>query len=373
MSVFEVNSNVLMRITVPKFIREVVIRASLLIGYLLFGFKYISLDGLVIWFCATYGLATLLNIIYLLSLKRISFKPDWEHLTPQLKKDFAFYTLFLITAALAGNITPTLSTLFVSAKMGLAYMGVYAIATYIATLVEIPYRSLGAITQPQIAQAMKDNDIHMANTLCQKVSLHQLLAGSFIFAMIWINIDLAFQILPNGQNYAAGKWVVFILGLSRLFISTFSVGTSVLGYSQYYYMSLIFTAILTTSAILLNIYLIPLLGINGSALSNLISYVIYISMLLALIKWKINTTPFSWAQLKVVIIISIILIINILWIKNINPMFLSLPFSHVINNTIDGIIKTALLGGLGIVTIYFWKVSEEVNGLARKAMAKLRR
>lgn len=374
MSVFEVNSNVLMRITIPKFIREVVIRASLLIGYLTYGFfHYISLDGLVIWFCATYGLATLLNIIYLLSLKRISFKPDWAHLTPQLKKDFALYTLFLITAALAGNITPTLSTLFVSAKMGLAYMGIYAIATYIATLVEIPYRSLGAITQPRIAQAMKDNDIAAADMFCKKVSLHQLLAGAFIFVMIWMNIDLIFQILPNGSKYVEGKWVVFILACSRLFISTFGVGTSVLGYSRYYYMSLIFTILLTTCAILLNIYLIPLFGMNGSALSNLISYVIYLSLLLILIKWKIGTNPLSWAQLKVTLIIVSIFLLNIAWIHTLYPLFDKLPFTPKINAIIDGIVKTLILGGAGIAAIYYWKVSTEVNHLAQQVWNKFKK
>lgn len=373
MSVFEINSNVLMRITIPKFIREVVIRASLLIGYLLFGFHYLSLDGLVIWFCATYGLATLLNIIYLLSLKRISFKPDWAHLTPRLKKDFALYTLFLITAALAGNITPTLSTLFVTAKMGLAYMGIYAIATYIATLVEIPYRSLGAITQPQIAQAMKDNDVQTANTLCQKVSLHQLLIGAFIFVLIWMNIDLAFQILPNGDQYVAGKWVVFILACSRLFNSSFSIGTSILGYSRYYYMSLIFTAMLTISAIFLNIYLIPIFGMNGSALSSLISYIIYFTFLLALVKWKIGTSPFSWAQLKVTTIIVSLFLLNFVWIRTIYPFFTTLPFNPVVNAIIDGIVKTMLLGSAGIAAIYYWKVSPEVNHITQKVWNKIKK
>jgi O-antigen/teichoic acid export membrane protein len=373
MSVFEINSNVLMRITIPKFIREVVVRASLLIGYLIYGFHYMSLDSLVIWFCATYGLATLLNIIYLLSLKRISFKPDWAHLTPQLKKDFALYTLFLITAALAGNITPTLSTLFVTAKMGLAYMGIYAIATYIATLVEIPYRSLGAITQPQIAQAMKDNDVQTANTLCQKVSLHQLLTGAFIFVLIWMNIDLAFQILPNGNQYVAGKWVVFILACSRLFNSSFSIGTSVLGYSKYYYMSLVFTVMLTISAILLNIYLIPIFGMNGSALSSLISYIIYFTFLLALVRWKIGTSPFSWAQLKVTAIIISIFLLNFAWIRTIYPFFATLPFSPVVNALIDGIVKTTLLGGAGIAAIYYWKVSPEVNHITQKVWNKIKK
>ena len=372
MSVFEINSNVLMRITIPKFIREVVIRASLLIGYLLYGFHQISLDGLMIWFCATYGIAVLLNVIYLFSLKRISFKPDMKHLTPQLKKDFLFYTLFLITAALAGNITPTLSTLFVSAKMGLAYMGIYAIATYIATLVEIPYRSLGAIVQPQIAQAMKDNDIKTTDMLCKKVSLHQLLVGIFIFMLIWINIDLAFQILPNGDKYIEGKWVVFILACSRLFNSSFSIGTSILGYSRYYYMSLIFTALLTVSAILLNIYLIPIFGINGSALSNLISYVIYFSLLLLLVKWKIGTSPFSLPQLKTLAIFIILFLLNILWRQTIYPLFGSMPFKPEINAITDGIIKTLVFGVIAVVSIYLSKVSEEVNHIADKTLKRIK-
>lgn len=371
MSVFEVNSNVLMRITIPKFIREVVIRVSLLIGYILLGYDFITLDGLVIWFCGTYGIATLLNITYLLSLKRISFKPDWKHLTPRLKKDFAFYTLFLITAALAGNITPTLSTLFVSAKMGLAYTGIFAIANYIATVVEIPYRSLGAISQPQIAMAIKDNDIGTADRLCKKVSLHQLLAGSFIFLLIWINIDLAFNILPNGEAYEAGKWVVFILGMSRLFNSSFSIGTSVLSYSRYYYLSLVFTAILTFTAIMLNIKLIPILGMNGSALSNLISYVIYYALLLALVKFVIGTSPFSWSQLKVVIVVGALFVGNILWERFVYPFSLQLPFSEMVNSLIDGIVKTALTGGLGCLAIYKWQVSEEVNALVKKGVKKV--
>ena len=371
MSVFEVNSNVLMRITVPKFIREVAVRVSLLLGYLLMGFDIINLDGLIIWFCGTYGLATLLNVIYLLSLKRISFKPDWKHLTPRLKKDICLYTLFLVTAALAGNITPTLSTLFVSAQMGLAYTGVFTIANYIATVVEIPYRSLGAISQPQIAEAIKNQDIATADELCKKVSLHQLLAGAFIFLLIWINIDLAFQVLPNGERYIAGRWVVFILAFSRLFNSSFSIGTSVLGYSRYYYWSLIFTFLLTGIAIILNIKLIPVIGMNGSALSNLLSYVVYYILLLALVKWKVGTSPFSWPQLKVLVLIGTLFVINIFWKDFIYPMFASLFMKPLIGSLIDGAVKTLLFASVVFVGTYYWHISDEVNMLVKKTIAKV--
>ena len=78
MSVFEVNSNLLLRIVVPKFIREVVVRLLSLIVYLLYAFNVIDLDGFVIAFSSVYGIATLLNIIYLFKLKRISLKPDFK-------------------------------------------------------------------------------------------------------------------------------------------------------------------------------------------------------------------------------------------------------------------------------------------------------
>lgn len=208
--------------------------------------------------------------------------------------------------------------------------------------------------------------------LCKKVSLHQLLVGIFIFMLIWINIDLAFQILPNGDKYIEGKWVVFILACSRLFNSSFSIGTSILGYSRYYYMSLIFTALLTVSAILLNIYLIPIFGINGSALSNLISYVIYFSLLLLLVKWKIGTSPFSLPQLKTLAIFIMLFLLNILWRQTIYPLFGSMPFKPEINAITDGIIKTLVFGGIAVVSIYLSKVSEEVNHIADKTLKRIK-
>lgn len=368
LSVFEINSNVLMRIAIPKLIREVGIRAILLIGYILFGFHIITLDGLVITICATYGFAALVNLFYLLTTGKISFKPDFKHLTPKLKRDFGLYTLFLITAALAGNITPTLNSFFVSAKMGLTFTGIFAIANYISTVIEVPYRSLGAITQPQISQSIKDNNIPLANDLCKKVSLHQLLAGSFIFLCIWINIDLLFQILPNGEQYTAGKWVVLILAFAKLFNSSFSIGTSVLGYSRYYYMSLVFTLFLTFSAIFLNNKLIPLWGMNGAACATLFSYVTYYLLLLGMVGWKMKTSPFSWAQLKTIFIIALLFGIDYLIKKFISPL---IPTTTLFAQLIECAVRTLFIATMGVITVYYCHISNEVNMLIEMILNKI--
>ena len=162
-SVFEVNATILTRIAVPKFIREVVIRVMLLFGYVLFGFKVINLDGLVIFLCATYGLAALLNVFYLVFTQKVSFRPQLGFITKSLVKEFSLYTLFLITAALISSVMPTISSFFISAKMGLMYTGIFAVANYIATVIEIPYRSLSAAVQPRISLAIKENNVEGAN------------------------------------------------------------------------------------------------------------------------------------------------------------------------------------------------------------------
>lgn len=369
-SVFEVNATILNRVAVPKFIREVVIRCCLLVGYLLFGFHVISLDGLVIVFCATYAIAALLNLFYLLRTGKVSFKPDFKHITKELKRNFLWYTLFMVVSALVSSAMPTLSSFFISAQQGLAFAGIYAIANYISALVEVPYRSLSAIVQPHISLAIKENDISKATQLCQKVALNQLLAGSVIFFIIWINIDLFFQLLPNGDAYAVGKWAFFILAVSKLLNSSFGIGGSALGYTNYYYFSLVFTLVLTALSITLNAYLVPAIGINGGALATLLSYTLYYILLLAFVQWKVGTTPFSWGLLKVVAVIVLMYSMNVLCSMLGNRLISS---GNIALQLLEAVVRTGIVCLFGAFVVLKWNVSLEINNMYANLKAKVLR
>lgn len=372
MSVFEVNSNLLLRIVVPKFIREILVRVLTLASYLLYAFDLLSLHGFIIAFSSVYAIATLLNIIYLFSLKKVSLKPNFKFIGKALAKDYLVYTLFLIAGALGGVIAPSINSFFISAKMGLNYAGIFAIAGYMTSIIEIPYRSLGTIAQPHISEAIKEQDVARANVLCKSISLHQLLAGFFIFLAIWINIDLIFELLPKGEIYVAGKWVVFIMGLSKLFNSAYSVGVTVLRYSRYFYMSLIFTFMFTAIAIVLNNKLIPLWGINGAALASLISYVIYYLVLLGLVRWKVKTSPFSWKQLQVFLLVCFLFLCDWLWTGSLSVLFLKIPLPGLYARIIEAVTKTVLILGTGLVLTYVWNISEEANRLLNNILTRLR-
>ena len=372
LSVFETNSNLLLRIVLPKFVREVGLRVGTLVIYLLYYYKVIDFDGVIVSFCVLYGLATLINIVYLLSLKRVSFKIEWDYIKPQLRRDFLFYTLFMITAALAGNVIPMLSKFFVAGEAGFRLAGVFAIATNIAALVEMPYRSLGAISRPHISDAMAKQDVNRADALCKTVALHQFIAGTFVFFLIWINIDFLFDLLPNGDIYRLGKWAVLILSLSRLVYSTFGVTTTVLSYSKYYYYSLIFTILLAGMSIGLNAWWVPKWDINGGALANVVSYLVYFILLVTFIRWKIGVQPVSRKLLPVIVVILSLFLLDRLWTSALTPLLVK-PFEKpVFGLAIDAILKSVIFLALGLTAIYKQKVSSSINDLIDKVLDEVR-
>ena len=370
--VFETNSNLLMRIVIPKFIREVGIRLMTLVVYLLYAFDVINLDGMVISLCLTYGIATVLNIIYLFSLKKVSFKIEPAYISKWLRKDFIFYTLFLIATSLAGNLIPVLNTFFVSGKLGLAVAGINTIAVYIASIVEIPYRSLAAISRPHISQGMKDNNMLEVNNMTKNVSLHQFMASMFIFFLIWINIDLVYSLIPNGNVYDEAKFVVLILSVVKIINTSLNVGATVLSYSKYYYYSLLFTIILTVTAIYMNIKLIPIWGMEGAALASLVSYIVYYTFLLIFVNWKIKVSPLSMRELYTVMIILSLFAIDWLLQTYMSKHLISIFNVELIGKILDSAVRTLLLSVLGIVIIYKSKISKQVNDIIDKFLSMLK-
>ena len=373
LTVFETNSNLLMRIVIPKFIREVGIRIMTLVVYLLYAFEVLSLDGMVITLCLSYGVATILNVIYLFSLKKVSFRIQPAYVSKWLRKDFMFYTLFLIAASLSSTLIPFLNTFFVSGKLGLAIAGINTIAVYIASIVEIPYRSLAAISRPHISQGMKDNDMTLVNNLAKNVSLHQLMVSSFVFFLIWINIELIYTLIPNGNVYDEAKYVVLILSLVKIVNTSLNVGATVLSYSKYYYYSLLFTIILAIVAIVMNIQLIPIMGVEGAALASLISYIVYYALLLLFVNYKVKVSPLSFKELYTLIIILVLFVFDYLFRKYISKYFVTAFNIELIGQIFDSIVRTMILSMIGIIAIYKFKISKQVNDIIDKFISLLKK
>ena len=354
-TICETTCNVLMHIVVPRAVRELFVRVGLLVVYLLYAFGILSLDGLVIGICVNYALAALINLCYFFSLKKINLRPDFAFLranTPLVRR-YLVYTGFLIVSAATTTLAPTLSSFFVTAKMGLDSTGVFAIATYMAVMVSVPFRSVTAIAAPQLARAIKEQNREEGSRLIQQVTRNLLLIGGFILLIIWLNIDLIFHILPNGEIYAPAKYVVLILGVSQLILATFTICLTALNYSRFYAVSLLLSLILTVSAIVLNNYLVPLWGMDGAALSNLMSYGLYYLLIIAVVVplGHFHVVDKRWWYIAALLML--LFAGNYVWQTFMPPM----------NIWLDSIVRSVVFIGGGALIAYKKQLSPEINAI----------
>ena len=352
-TICESTCNVLMHIVVPRAVRELVVRVGLLAIYLLYAFRIISIDGMVIGICINYAVAAAVNLCYFFSLKQISMRPDRSFLreNKSLVRRYLVYTGFLLLSAATTVLAPTLSSFFVTAKMGLDNTGIFAIATYTAALVSVPNRSVSAIASPQLSRAIKEQNREECSVLIRQVTRNMLLIGGFILLAIWLNIDLIFHILPNGATFATAKNVVLILGVSQLVLGTFTICLTALNYSRYYAFSLLMSLVLTVSAILLNNYLVPLYGMEGAAFSNLISYGIYYLLIIATIVplGRFHVIDRKWGY--ILLLLMAVFGLNWLWQS----------FLPAINIWVDSICRSIMLLGGGAWIAYKAQLSPEIN------------
>lgn len=351
-TVFETNANVRMHIVVPRAVRELLTRVGLLVVYLLYAFDVLTMDGFVWSLIGVYALAALCNAVYLFSLGGVSLKPDFAYLRQNrpIVRKYLLYTAFLILSAVVSVLAPTLSSFFITAQMGLNYTGIFAIATYMAVMVSIPYRSLTAIASPQMSMAIKNDNRAEAGTLLAQVSGNLLLIGGLILAVIWVNIDIIFAILPNGATYAVARRTVLLLGLGQLFVATFQFALTTLSYSRFYPLSLLFSFVLTALALVLNNLFIPRWGMDGAALATLIADVSYYALAVIAVRLILGCRILTHRHVLTILLLVLLFAANRLCVQ----------YMPVTNIWLSGLLRSLLIV-IAAWGAYRLKLSPEIN------------
>jgi O-antigen/teichoic acid export membrane protein len=349
-----------MRIVVPKFVREILIRVLLICVYLLYSFKILNLNGLIVCFIAVYGLAMFVNFVYASKVGDFTLKHDFSFINKPLRKKIRNYSIFLILSLLSGGILGQLDLFMVSSELGFNYAGIYTIAFYIAAVIEMPSRSLNAISSPIAATVLKESNLTKANELYKKVALHTFMAGTSIFLLIWINIDNIFAIMPNGHIYQEGKWVVFFLAIGKIVSVTLGFGGTLISFSKYYYWGLFFAVFITIIGIITNLLLIPRLGITGAAIATMLTCFLAYSVEQWIVMVKIKGNPYTSGLLKQFAVIILLFVAN----KYLLPVWTDSPY-------LDGIYRTLIIAVIMTVLVYKMRLSEELCSIINKCIIKI--
>ncbi len=359
-SALEAFSRSLLKTIIPNLLREIVARLLLSVLVLLYFSGVLSFDQFVIGSVATYLICLLLLISYLWQQGEISIQTDFKSLDQNKFTELIKYSL-LSFAGMAGLILiGKVDSMMVSAMLGLASNAIYTTAFYMATVIEIPKRALSQITMPLISKAFEQNEIKEVASLYRKTSVNQFIIGSLLFIGVWINLDNIFNLMPKGENFELGKWVVIIIGFGKLMDMLFGPSSEIIVLSKYYRFNIVLIILLASMVIVSNNLLIPRYGIDGAAWGSALALITFNVIKYVFIYMKYRIQPFEWATLKVLAIGGFTLAINEILFK-------------VDNTLIDIIIRSSVVTIVFSSLIIWSQASVDANGIFRKIISLVRK
>jgi len=212
---------------------------------------------------------------------------------------------------------------------------------------------------PIVSEANKNNDVAKLKQLYQKSSLNQLIVGGLLFLGIWSNIDCIFQLIPHGDIYIQGKWVVFFIGMSKLFDMAAGINAEIIGTSRYYKIDLFFFCFLSIFGIVGNMIFIPLYQMTGAAIASAISVFLFNTMRFLFLYSVFRIQPFSFKTLKVLGAAGIVFVINRL-LPTLEPV------------VADIVVRSALITIVFGVLVIGLKISEDINALTIRIFSSIR-
>ncbi|NNC49055.1 MAG: oligosaccharide flippase family protein [Flaviramulus sp.] len=345
--VFFAWAKVQMQTVFGNFMKEVFHRVGAMIWLFLLYFQVVDLDQFMLGLVVVYVLRMLVMLInaFTIKLPVIIFKRV-NNLRNILK-----YSFLIIIAGSIATILLDVDKVMLGYYIDIKEIAYYNVAIFIAAVIAVPQRSMHQILMPLSAKYLNEKDFEALDDLYKKSSLNLFIIGGFIFLLIILNINQLYLIIP--KEFSGGLFVVFIISITKLYDALLGSNNAILFNSDYYRMVLVMGVILVMLMVILNMFFIPMFGINGAAIATFLAIFIYNTIKLYFVYLKFKILPFSGNTLKIGAFIFINVLIFYFW---------EFPFNPFINIGM----KSLLITGLYVFIIYRFNYSEDISSLIKR-------
>jgi O-antigen/teichoic acid export membrane protein len=300
-----------------NFLRETLIRILTTLLIIAFGLKYIDLPVFLTLFSLLYVIPSLLLLINLIQSQQFSFKSlQISSVTRRLKGKMFSFALFVFAGQFFNLLARTNDTFLIVGLRGLNDAAIFAIATYVSAILEIPQRSLNSISIPVLATSWKNKDFANIKHIYHKSVSNLLAIGLLLFGLIWLNTDNLVNFLNWVSNKEAGGYdaiskLIFILGLAKLIDLATGVNSQIIGTSNFWKFDFFTNLFYILLSLPLNYYLIKNYNLEGLAYSNLIALCLYNSIRFLFLYKKFKLQPYTYKHgLFLVLSIGLILLVH---------------------------------------------------------------
>jgi O-antigen/teichoic acid export membrane protein len=343
------------RIAIPSFVREVYLKLANVLLIIAFGLGFISFDLMLYLFVASYGIAVAILVFYIRKLGKWYWRlPDRTILTPSFVRQVLAYGGFTLLGGIGVNLMLFIDRTMLAGERGLVQAGIFIIAAYIAGTIEIPRKAIAQISIPLISSALVEGDYGRLRIMNQKSALNQLIAGGLFFLLIWISIDDIFYLIPKGQTYGEGKYVVLFLALVKVFDIATGLNTEIILYSRWFKFATLFIVGSAVIGFLLNLWLIPLYGFIGAAVATTLTTLVYSVVRMTFVWFKFGILPFTFRTVQVAVILLVLF-----GISQLSPSY---ERTKLISMGMI-VLRSTLMCVLFAILVLRLRISEELNEL----------
>lgn len=356
-NLLDIYARVLIQSTIGTFLKELLQRIFILIAIVLYIFHWIGFWHFIILYITAASTPTLILFVYLLYRGEIFFKPDFSMIRQNLLRPMISLSVYGLLIGFSQIAISQVDSILINFIKNPAQTGIYAITFYYGTLVILPSRAVFRIAPTFIAEAFKKNDLETISSIQYKSCLNQLLLGTGLFVLLWLNIDNVFRILP--PEYLAGKYVIFFIGIANLISMAGGLSSQVITNSDLYRYNGIFVFIYLFLTVMLNIILIKTIGIVGAAMAAMLSIFVFNLVKFVFIRRRFKIQPYDRNHLKIIIIgATSFLVVNVF----------SYPDSLILNI----LIKSTLFGLFFVLFNYVFKSSQDFNRFINMYINRIR-
>lgn len=347
-------------ITLPSFVKEFVLKLLQAFAILLVGFSMINFHHFLVLQAFLYLI--LIVIIFTYLARHSSIRPAFgiHIIDKEQAKEFFTYSRYALLSGLGTAAVLQIDQIMISKYIGLEANAIYTIAVFMSVVVEMPRRFVAQITQPIITEDFKANRLEKINSDYKKVSINQLIIGSYIFLGVVINLPTIYAIMPNGNLYSSGISIVYIIGFAKLINMVFSINGEIIVMSDHYRVNILLIALLGLLTIIMNLLLIPKFGIEGAGYASLITFFLFNLAKFLYIKKKFNFSPFSKWTVPITLLIPLILLINSY-------------FDYSKSAMLDLILRSSILSIFYLLVVYFAKPSKELSNVLHQVIKKIKK
>ena len=348
----------ILQILIPSFLRDIFLRigAIILVGGIAIGWW--DFDFAAKGLALNYLLSFACLLAYLLLYQGVRFTFNLDRMDAKVKKQMLIFGGYFMLLALSFALMNNASYSQIAAILGNDATGIFTICFFIGVIVEMPRRNMIKVISPIFSKSMKEGNMDQVKRMYQKGSLTMTIIGILLMIGIVTNVNDLFAFIPKGNSFREGYWVVICICIAKLIKMLFSFSSEVIVFSDKYRYSLYAQILSAFVLILLNIVLLPKLGLMGAGISYLAAMTVLSVIKFIWVKLWFNISPFTKAHISLLLVSAAIMVLC-LWMP--------FPFSPLLNI----IIRSVLITVLFVSGIYAINISPDINQVIRTTFEKI--